>query len=116
MGSDQSSSSSSSSSSAAPLDPRAVTAQQVAAFLRGRPQHQHQQNVDLQQYSEAVERDDISGLRLVEASEAELGELLRAAGVQSSAHRKAIKKLCADFRKQTSGGGSDGILSKVLSL
>ena len=88
------------------MDPRAVTAQQVAAFLRGRPQHQHQhQHVDLQQYSEAVERDDISGLRLVEASEAELGELLRAAGVQSSAHRKAIKKLCADFRKQTSGGG-----------
>ena len=100
MGSNQSSSSSSSSA----LDPRAVTAQQVAAFLRGRPQHQHP---DLQQYSEAVERDDISGLRLVEASEAELGELLRAAGVQSSAHRKAIKKLCADFRKQTSGGGID---------
>ena len=106
MGSDQSSSSSSTSS----LDPRAVTAQQVAAFLRGRPQHQHP---DLQQYSEAVERDDISGLRLVEASEAELGELLRAAGVQSSAHRKAIKKLCADFRKQTSGDGSDKNLSGV---
>ena len=108
MGSNQSSSSSSSSA----FDPRAVTAQQVAAFLRGRPQHQHQ-HPDLQQHSEAVERDDISGLRLVEASEAELSELLRAAGVQSSAHRKAIKKLCADFRKQTSGDSSDTNLSGV---
>ena len=110
MGSDQSSSSSFSSSSA--FDPRAVTAQQVAAFLRGRPQHQHQ-HPDLQQYSEAVERDDISGLRLVEASEAELGELLRAAGVQSSAHRKTFKKLFADFREETSEGSSAGNPSKV---
>ena len=108
MGSDQSSSSSSSA-----FDPRAVTAQQVAAFLRGRPQHQHQ-HADFQQYSEAVERDDISGLRLiVEASEAELGELLRAAGVQSSAHRKAIRKLCADFRKRTSEGMSNRNPSEV---
>ena len=85
----------SSSLSASPLGPRAVTAQQVAAFLRG----QHQHHPDLQQYAEAVEREDIHGLRLVEASEAELVELLRAVGVKKAAHRKAIKAMCADFRE-----------------
>jgi len=74
---------------------RAITAQQVSAFLIAK-------NAEFEKFSGAILKNDINGDFILDMSEAELDDILRDLRVESAIHRRALKVVFKNFRENAS--------------